>query len=149
MEGFVSYTRAEYNIAEIRQFKAFAAGTVMCKLINKQRSKQWREARKKGRAVQSRHTYYPIALSALAKILCISNTTSFKLRGLAVDCRYVLLRKGSDDTGVKPKEYFAYLKAMPEFNGRTYIKDGKVLEHKPDLFFPCIRFVRGKKRKDI
>lgn len=148
-ENCKSLTRAEFNLQEIKQFKAFAAGAVMCYLINQQKKQLWLAARNKRGAFPTGHSYFPISVIALKKILGVSQYTAQRLRELSVRYGYVIERKQKVKTNIKPTELTLLLKGIPEMEGKLMYKNGVVYERKPHLYFPCIRLKRGKKTKHI
>ena len=141
--------RAEFDARKISEFKAFLGGAIISYLVNRQKWAKWLRERKNGRSLQSFHKptiYFPVASLTLAKLLCISISTAFELKALAVRFGYVSVKKNFTHTGLTKSNLNQFKRTMPEIAHRVRIRRKKIVIQDTDTFCPGVRL---KKRKKI
>jgi hypothetical protein len=146
--NFKSRSGAEFNSNDIRQFKAFLAGTTISYLANRQKRAKWMSERKKGRSTPGIHTpsnFYPVANLALAKILNISSSTAFEFKKLAARHKYILLKKNFRSTGLSKVLKNRYKRNSPDIAHKVRIRKKEIVLQDIDTVCPIIRFKTRKK----
>lgn len=139
-------TRVEFSFKYLDVFRAYLAGAIFGYFINDQIRKEFnkkKEGLENASSLQST-TYYPLALSALNKLLDIGISTLQKYRIEAVDNNFISF-SGEQlyhlSTTVQHKDQVK--KFFPEFDKRIIVRENNLFIQKPNCYSANLHFQRG------
>ena len=148
LHNFKKRKAAEFDSRHIKKLKAFLAAAKIGYLLNIQ---QWRKRATERKHGRSKHIarlstdFYPLANTALAKLLKISVSTAFQLKQLARKAGYIKIRKTFVKLPLDSSHRDFYKKAMPEFASLVKMKSDKLILQDVDMVSHNLSFRNRKK----
>ena len=148
IERLNSIAGAWFEFSDFETFEAFCAATIFAKLIKIQKRRRWLERKK---APRSKHTrpvvFFPIAVRALAKILNISESKSYRIKKLAKDAGYIEVKKKLIYLNLPLNQRNCF----PDESYRIRTIKGKLFLIEPDEIqtFILLKKRNGKKQNNI
>jgi hypothetical protein len=150
-------TGVEFSSEDFNSFQEYLSGAFIGYLSHiqhhrKKNREERLERRLKGRLAQSSHLhgFYPVSLSAIAKMLNRSVSSCQKLRKGAADFKYIKVKNIYNPLGIPYKQKSNFLKAYPEFPAPIInIQGNAYCTNSPDIILPCLRYKGRKKVEHI
>lgn len=140
-------TQTDFN-----SFRAFLFAAVVSNIIRYKKRQNWRFiASKKGYARQMNRQpfFYPLAVSYLAKLVNISNTSAARLKALSEVSCYLVTKENIKVTDISFK-YFGFYRSLRDENRQYPKKTGETIGiQQPDLISTNLNFTRRKKMVTI
>lgn len=145
-EGINSRSAVSVEIEDLEHFKAFLAGALIGWAVKYSKGKEWELARKKGRAMQNSHSYYPSASNGLSRFYGISLSKAHRMKQWAKKAGYIELLPNYEVVENRSTCFNYYRRYHPEGNKlRRY--NGQIILQKPDLIFSAMRFKSRNRKK--
>lgn len=147
--GGYSRSATQFFTENLLELKAFVAASVMGYMVNCQKKKEYASGSIQGGLHHNAYEFsdsdfYPVANTAVAKIVGVAPSTAFELKKLAAKEKFIFVRKSFKKTLYRKEHSAGYKSVFPELAGRLRAKGSFLVIQDVDKLYCSLKFKTRK-----